>query len=191
MKVLDKKITIVEYLEKERLSDSRSEFIAGEVFPFTGASFIHNLIVSNLSHLLTQLLDESYYVMTTDLKLWIPARQAFVYPDVMVISGEPEFQADNQDILTNPICVIEVLSESTKNYDRGEKFEMYRSVPSIQEYILVDQERIHIEQFIRNERFNWELKEYNSIEGKFLLSSFGIELKISEIYKRVKLWNIL
>ena len=70
MKVLDKKITIVEYLEKERLSDSRSEFIAGEVFPFTGASFIHNLIVSNLSHLLTQLLDESYYVMTTELKLW-------------------------------------------------------------------------------------------------------------------------
>ncbi len=187
MKVQDKKITIDEYLEKERLSDSRSEFIAGEVFPFTGASFIHNLIVSNLSHLLTQLLDESYYVMTADLKLWIPSKQAFVYPDVMVISGEPEFQADNQDILTNPICVIEVLSESTKNYDRGEKFEMYRSVPSIQEYILVDQERIHIEQFIRNERLNWELMEYNSIEGNFVLSSLHIEFNFFDVYKRVKI----
>jgi Uma2 family endonuclease len=186
MKVLDKKITIVEYLEKERLSDSRSEFIAGEVFPFTGASFIHNLIVSNLSHLLTQLLDESYYVMTTELKLWIPSKQAFVYPDVMVISDEPEFQADNQDILTNPICVIEVLSESTKNYDRGEKFEMYRSVPSIQEYILVDQERIHIEQFIRNERLNWELMEYTAIKNSFQSHSLKINLRIPSIYNRVK-----
>ncbi len=186
MKVLDKKFTIDEYLEKERLSDSRSEFIAGEVYPLTGASFIHNLIVSNLSHLLTQLLDESYYVMTTDLKLWIPAKQAFVYPDVMVISGEPEFQADNQDILTNPICVIEVLSESTKNYYRGEKFEMYRSVPSIQEYILVDQERIHIEQFIRKERFNWELMEYTAVENTFQSNSLKMNLKIPSIYNRVK-----
>jgi Uma2 family endonuclease len=128
MKVLDKKITIDEYLEKERVSKTRNEFI----------------------------------------------------------SGEPEFIRDKQDIPTNPICVIEVLSESTKNYDRGEKFEFYRSVNSIQEYILVDQDRIHIEQFIYKEKNNWKLIEYNSVDGKFLLSSLGIELKISDVYKRVK-----
>ena len=187
MKVLDKKITIDDYLEKERASETRNEFIAGEVYPLTGARFIHNLIVSNLNCMLTQILDESFYVITTDLKVWIPEKQVFVYPDVMVIKGEPEFQMDKQDILTNPICVIEVLSESTKNYDRGEKFEFYRSVKSLKEYILVDQEKIHVEQFISKERYNWELKEFNSFDGNLYLSSLGIELKISEIYKRVKM----
>lgn len=187
MKVLEKKITIDDYLEKERVNETRNEFIAGEIRPLTGASFIHNLIVSNLNHILTEILGESFYVITTDLKLWIPEKEVFVYPDVMIIAGEPEFTREKQDILTNPICVIEVLSESTKNYDRGEKFEFYRSVNSIKEYILVDQERIHIEQFTFKEKNNWELHDYNSLGDKFSLSSLGIELKISDLYKRVKL----
>ena len=127
MKVLDKKITIDDYLEKERASETRNEFIAGEVYPLTGASFIHNLIVSNLNCMLTQILDESFYVITTDLKVWIPEKQ------------------------------------------------------------VVDQEKIHVEQFISKERYNWELKEFNSFDGNLYLSSLGIELKISEIYKRVKM----
>jgi len=144
-----------EYLAIEEFSEYKSEYINGQIVPMAGGSTNHNRIALNFSSTLNfAFKQQDYEVFIGDVRLWIPEERIFAYPDVMIIAGEPEYVNNRTDIIVNPVVIIEVLSKSTQAYDpcgiceaaRGKKFNAYRTIPSFQEYLLVDQTRIHVEQ---------------------------------------------
>ena len=183
MDALLEKLTVSEYLEKERKSSLRTEYIQGEERKWTGASFIHNKIVVNLIKGITSKLNSrKWEVLSSDMKVWVPAKEVFYYPDVLVLPNPPLFHDEFKDIVTNPICIFEVLSESTRNFDKGEKFDTYRSIPRFQEYYLVEQTKNLITQYIINSKGNWELIEFKNLESSITLPCLGIELAVSEVY---------
>jgi Uma2 family endonuclease len=137
-----------EYLELEATADYKSEYIGGQIIAMAGASINHNRISLNLSSGLNfAFRNQNYEVFMGDMRLWIPQKLIYTYPDVIIIADEPEFFNNRTDTITNPQVVIEVLSQSTKGYDREDKFAAYRTIPTFQEYLLIDQNRIHVEQF--------------------------------------------
>ena len=188
MNAVLEKLTISEYLEKERISSQRTEYIQGEERKLTGASFIHNKIVVNLiKSITTKLNSRKWEILSSDMKVWVPAREAFYYPDVLVLPNPPLFHDEFKDILTNPVCIFEVLSESTRNFDKGEKFDTYRSILGFQEYYLVEQNKKLITQYITNSKGNWELIEYRDLQSSFTLPCLGIELTMSEVYDGIEI----
>ena len=113
----------------------------------------------------------------------------YAYPDVVVVGGEPTFIDNKLDTLTNPLLIVEVLSDSTKNYDRGEKFERYRSIRSFREYLLIAQDKIHIEQYVRQADGTWLLRETNSPNDIIELDSVECHIRVSEIYLKISIKN--
>jgi len=175
-----------EYLALEETAIDKSEYHDGEIIPMTGGTTNHNSIIINLiANLKFGLRDKNYSLFTSDVRLWIPLTRRYVYPDIMVIQGEPVYQGNNQTIVTNPLVIIEVLSNSTKDYDRGGKFLLYRSIPEFKEYILIDQYSYHIEQFAKNSNRKWELTEYDSEESVLTLESVEFQIPMREIYERI------
>ena len=148
---IEKKIyTTEEYLTLEEKAEQKHEYRNGEIIAMAGGTINHNEIVTNLCTLLKIALKrQKYRIFIGDVRLWIPRNNQYTYPDVMVISGEPIFHNGNTTI-TNPLLVMEVLSQSNQDYDRGTKFTYYRSIPELQEYILIDQYSCKIEQFSKN-----------------------------------------
>jgi Uma2 family endonuclease len=137
---LSKQYSPEEYLELEVQSDIRHEFRDGEIIEMPGGLPNHNRITLNIASALHfAFKGKSYEVFVTDQRLWIPERQIYTYPDVIVMQGELAFQEGRKDTITNPLLIVEVLSKSTQTYDRGDKFAAYRTIPSFQEYLLVDQ----------------------------------------------------
>src|SRR3569833_2528692 len=135
-----------EYLERERKAETKSEYYRGEIFAMAGASFRHGTIVANLSGELREKLRKTpCTVHASDLRLLVTPAGLYTYPDVVVIFGPPSFVDEREDIVTNPVVLIEVLSNSTKNYDRGQKFELYRTLSSLKEYVTVSQDQVHVE----------------------------------------------
>jgi Uma2 family endonuclease len=176
-----------EYLELETASELRHEYIDGEIVPMTGGSANHNRILRNLTSALDVAFeDQDYEVFVTDLRLWIPKKKLFTYPDVMVVAGELEFLENRTDTITNSRVIIEVLSDSTKNYDRGEKFEFYRTLESLQEYVLIDQYKVHVEQFSKTSKNQWLLTEFEDINNMLSFSSVPFQIALSAIYRKVK-----
>ncbi len=176
-----------EYLERERQAEFRSEYRGGEIFAMAGAKIRHARIVTNLvRHLGNRLAGGGCSVFSTDVKLHAPEAQLYTYPDVMVICGEPSIEEDLQDIVTNPTLIVEVLSKSTQNYDRGEKFEYYRTLASLREYLTVAQDRIHVEQHVKQPSGQWLLTEFTDKAASIVLSSLGVELPLSDVYGRVQ-----
>ncbi len=179
-------ITPVEYLAAERQADFKSEYFAGEVFGMAGASYAHNLIVANVVGELRQLLKRrDCTVVPSDLRLWIASAEHYLYPDVTVVCGEPELTDEHLDTLVNPRLIVEVLSKSTKDFDRGEKFTMYRSVPSFAEYILIAQDRHHVEHFARQADGRWLLTDIDRMVDAVSLVSIEGQLALAEIYDKV------
>lgn len=119
------------------------------------------------------------------MKVWIPAREAFYYPDLLVLPNPPVFHDASKDIITNPICIFEVLSESTRNFDKGEKFDNYRTISGFKEYYLVEQDKKLVTQYIQNSRGNWELIEYK--DSSLTLPCLQIEISISEVYEGIEI----
>lgn len=182
------KLSVSEYLEKERNSEFRTEYIQGEERKLTGASYIHNKIVVNLIKGITSKLSgREWEILSSDMKVWIPSREVFYYPDVLVLPNPPMFHDELKDIVTNPVCIFEVLSESTRNFDKGEKFDTYRSIPNFQEYYLVEQSKKLITQYITNAKGNWELIEYKNPESVVSLNCLGIDLALSEVYDGIEI----
>ena len=139
-------MTAQEYLERERLAETKSEYYRGEVFAMTGASLQHVTIAINVAgELRSSLKGKPCAVYPADLRLGIGATGLYTYPDVMVICGKPAVIDAHVDTVTNPVVIIEVLSPSTEGYDRGRKFESYRAIPSLMEYLAVSQHRMHVE----------------------------------------------
>ncbi len=180
------RLTPEEYLSAERQAETKSEFHDGELLAMAGASYAHNLIVANvIRELGVQLKSRPCAVLPSDIRLWLEASRHYVYPDVTVVCGEPEFTDADQDTLVNPTLLVEVLSEATRNYDRGEKFERYRTLGSFAEYVLLAQDRPHCEHYVRQPDKSWILTEESRVEVTVPLTTIGCELALSEAYDRV------
>jgi Uma2 family endonuclease len=180
-------LTPQEYLDRERTAERKSEYWAGEMFAIVGASFAHVAIVTNLVvELGSKLKQKRCGVYSTDLRLATGASGLYTYPDVMVICGKPAVIDEHLDTVTNPTLLIEVLSESTKSYDRGQKFESYRAIPSLMEYVTVSQDKIHVEIHTRQPDNSWLLRELDNA-GPVKLQSIGVELQLADIYEKVEL----
>ena len=175
-------------LERKAIPDAetvRSEYVNGKIIAMSGASRAHNLITSNISGELRNLLKGSECeTYANEMRVSTPSTLSYFYPDVVVVCEEPRFEDDVFDILLNPIILVEVLSPSTEVYDRGEKFRHYRQLSSLQEYILVAQDKICVERFSRQEN-NWILTDFQTLEERLPLISVECELPLREIYDRV------
>jgi Uma2 family endonuclease len=175
-----------EYLAFERASEEKHEYLAGEIHAMVGASNNHNLIVANLIIALgIQLRGRSCLVYPSDMRVGIPAVGSYTYPDVTVVCGRPEFEDAEVDILLNPTVIIEVLSPSTEMYDRGKKFQNYRTIASLKEYILVSQDTHRIEQFVRQENEQWLLTDAAVLESSITLPSTNCTLALVDVYDKV------
>ena len=172
-----------EYLAIERAAERKSEYADGEALAVAGASYVHNLIVANVvGTLWGRLRGTPCAVVPSDLK--VKASNRLYYPDVTVLCGDPRFQDDQQDVLLNPTVIFEVLSDATKNFDRGEKFMRYRLVESLRDYVLVAQAETHVEHF-RRENEVWVLAETREPDHRLALESIGCELPLADVYDRV------
>lgn len=171
--------------EREAL-DSKHEYEAGQVYAMTGASFNHNLIVSNLiGELRNRLRAQPCAVLGTDMRVRIQAADAAKYPDVLVVCGAPQFHDDRRDVLLNPTLIIEVLSPSTEAYDRGGKFAVYRQLPSLAEYALVAQDPVSVELYTRQPDGSWLYRFHGDLEDRVTLTSLDCVLPVRDIYGRV------
>lgn len=179
-------VTPEEYLAAERLSETRSEYLDGGVSPMTGASLNHGRIVVNVTtELVIQLRGRNCEVLVTEMKVRVQESRKFFYPDVLVLCGEPQFHDGRKDIITNPVLVIEVLSPSTEAFERGTKFQAYRTIESLKEYLLVAQDRPLVELYVRNEDGKWTLTETIGLESSLALPSVGCTLNLGAVYDKV------
>jgi Uma2 family endonuclease len=175
------------YLALEEAAEFRSEYIDGQIIPMAGGSPEHNQISGNIYKYLDDVAEErgAIDVFINDMRLWIPLTRTYTYPDVMTIGGGLQLLDNRKDTVTNPNLIVEVLSESTKDYDRGEKFRFYRSIPSFAEYLLVDQYSIHVEHFAKNSQGQWVLTDYDDMSDVITLSAIGCDLPLTTIYRKI------
>jgi Uma2 family endonuclease len=186
MQLLQKTYTPAEYLELEEKAEFRSEYRDGEIVPMVGGTTNHNRISLNVASNLTfSLKGQSYEVYMFDVRLWIPPNRQYTYPAVMLIQGEPIYLENTTSTVTNPRLIVEVLSKSTGNYDRGDKFDYYRSIPTLQEYILIDQSRYHVIQYVKANEEQWLMTNYSQAEGIVKLGSVDLTLSLHDLYDRV------
>jgi len=180
--------SISEYLDMEEAAVEKHEYYKGQIFAMSGTKVPHNIISKNLwGSLYIKLKGKICQPYGSDLRIHIEGNTLFTYPDISIICGEIiTLHNDNWNIL-NPTVIVEILSSSTKNYDRGEKFRLYRDIPTLKEYILVDSESIHIEAFRLNESTHWELEEYDALADNLLLRAIQESIMLSEIYEGVSL----
>ena len=175
-----------EYLALEEQAEYKSEYHNGEIIPMTGGTTNHNEISGNLyANLKFALKKKPYRVYIADVRLWIPYHSVYTYPDVMVIKNEPIYADKSRTTVTNPILITEVLSKSTQNYDQGDKFTYYRSLPSLEEYVLISQNSFHVMQYSKTEDRKWLLTEYNTEDALIKLISLDIEIELTELYTDV------
>lgn len=178
--------TIEEYLETERAAIEKHEYYRGEIFAMSGASLKHNRIQSNaVIEIGNRLKGKSCDVFGSDLRVHVPANTLFTYPDAVIVCDEPQLLDDAFDTLLNPTAIIEVLSPSTQSYDRGDKFALYRSIASLQEYILIHSENVAIEQYTKQENGQWLLKEYILPESDLFIQSVQLKVPIADLYHGV------
>lgn len=179
--------TIEEYLEMENAAPEKHEYYKGEIFAMSGAKLRHNIITTNILVALgIKLAGKPCRPFGSDMRIHIPRNTLFTYPDISVVCGEVESRNNDEMNFLNPAVIIEVLSQSTKNYDRGEKFRLYRDIPSLKAYILVDSEAINVEAFHINGQGHWELVEHKDINDMLQMTSINVELSLSEVYMDVK-----
>ena len=186
-----KRYTVEEYLELEIASETRSEYCNGEIIPMTGGTPEHNRISGNLYIALSLALKrEPWETFHVDQRLWVPAVSLYTYPDVMVLPKPIELQTGRKDTVVNPCFIAEVLSKSTQSYDRGDKFFAYRTIPSFQEYLLIDQYRIHVEHHIKTAARQWLFSEYDDPTVTLSLSTFEFKIQIAELYENIDFSNV-
>ena len=190
MRISEAYFTPEEYitLERKAIPDAetvRSEYMNGEIIPMSGASFAHNLITYNISgELRNRLKSSGCLAFANEMRVSIPSVKSYFYPDVGVVCEEPRFEDDVFDILLNPIVVVEVLSPSTEAYDRGDKFAHYRQLQSLQEYVLVSQDKVRVDHYARHET-QWILTDFQALDQQLPLTSIQCELPLQEIYENV------
>jgi Uma2 family endonuclease len=179
-------LSLEAYRLLETSAETKHEYHDGEIIEMTGGSINHNSIIINLIVLLKLALrGTNYRIQSSDLRLWIPRYNRGLYPDLMIIAGEPLFSDNRNDEILNPCIIIEVLSPSTSSYDRGDKFRYYRSIPELNHYLLVSQSEILIESYTRTAENNWLLQEYTPEREILSLNYLEISLNLADIYEGI------
>ncbi len=180
------KLTPEEYLEFERKSEERHEYFDGEIFAMSGAKRNHNVIAWNIGGELRQKLkDRNCEAYPADMRVFVPETELYTYPDLVVVCGEPKFKDAVFDTLLNPVLLIEVLSDSTESYDRGKKFQHYRSIESLREYVLVSQNEARIEKYVKSGDGFWVLSEAVGTDAEIEFSSIECRIALSEVYAKI------
>jgi Uma2 family endonuclease len=175
-----------EYLALERKAEYKSELINGEIYAMSGGSKEHNRITLNLATVLTQQFKgRPCDVFSSDMRVKVSPTGAYTYPDVVAVCGGSTFEDDKLDTLTNPTVIAEVLSPSTEAYDRGEKFAHYRRLPSLQEYLLISQDRVSVEHYLRRGS-EWILTDFRDLEDTLRLPTIDCSVPLREIYDKVE-----
>ena len=177
-------VTLDDYLEAERRADYKSEYYDGEIFAMYGGTHDHSRLSARLTMIFGRLFD-SCEIFDSNLKLYLEQTRQCVYPDSMVLCGQPEFLDNRKDVILNPTLVAEVLSPSTESYDKRIKAFLYRSIPSLKDCLLVSQDRPYIEHFSRQSNDSWLIKQYADLCATIPLTDLGIELSIAEIYRNI------
>ncbi len=181
-------ITEEAYLEQERRSSTKSEYYEGQIYAMTGAKEAHNLIASNiLASMHRQLRHKPCRVYPSDMRVKVLRTGLNTYPDVVVVCGQPEFVDEKRDTLTNPTVIVEVLSPSTERYDRGVKFRHYRAIETVQDYILIAQDRQYIEHYTRQKNGQWLFEEASDTTARIIIDSIGCTLLLEDTYEKVDL----
>lgn len=174
------------YLEQEAKAEFRSEYRNGEVIPMPGGTKNHHRLGRNFcTDFNTAFENGPYEAFMTDMKLWIPTYKVFTYPDVLIFEGEPKLLEGRKDTLLDPIVIVEVLSASTELYDRTEKFQMYRSLGSLKEYILISQYQMRVDRYTINAQGDWLFRDYEGQETILKLTSVPFEISLGQLYRKV------
>ena len=181
-----KQYTAQEYLELEVNSEQRHEFINGEIIPMAGGTPNHSKIILNFGSITNfALKGKNYDVFVSDLRLHIPEKQIYTYPDIMIVEGELGLLSGRNDTILNPCFIAEVLSTSTQGYDKDEKFQAYRTIPSFREYVLIDQYSPHIEHYRKTDTNQWLFTEYQGLSSILPLATAEITIPLADIYDKV------
>ncbi len=182
-------LTPQEYLAMERLAQYKSEYFDGEIFAMSGASPAHNRVVANaLTEINLQFKKRPCLVYANDMRVKVSPTGLYTYPDIVALCGPPRFDDNQKDTLLNPTVIIEVLSDSTQAYDRGKKFQHYRTLESLQEYLLIAQEECHVEHYVRQSGNEWLLTETNDLAAVIHLAAIQCQLALADIYDKVE-WS--
>jgi len=181
--VNDEPISLEEYLEREQESEERHEYVDGWMVAMVAASWSHSAITSNIDRTLgNQFLDTNCRTASRGLKVALPVADKNAFPDLVVVCGGPEFDPNQSNLLLNPRIIVEVLSPSTMDYDRGEKFAHYRQIDTLQEYLLVAQDAPHVEHYVRQDDASWRFTETDGLNAAITLPSVEAELPLAEVY---------
>lgn len=175
-----------EYLEFERQSEIKHEYACGEIFAMAGAKREHNLICTNTArHLGNQLAQKNCEIYQSDMRVQVSLATSYRYPDIVIVCGEPQFADDEVDILLNPTILIEVLSKTSHERDRGIKSWEYRQIPSLQEYLIISQDKPRVERFQRQENNTWVLSESIGVNNIFDLPAIACQLALADVYAKI------
>jgi Uma2 family endonuclease len=181
-----KTFTPDQYLEMERAAVEKCEYYAGEIFQMAGASPNHNRITANINaELNVALRGRSCEAFGSDQRLYVKKNGLYTYPDVMVVCGQIEYDSRDRDSITNPVLIIEVLSPTTANYDRGGRSELYRDIPTFGEYVLIHRDKIRIEHHRADGKGGWLLTETQDVGATLTFQSIGVAMPVARIYERV------
>lgn len=182
------------YLAQEEVATQKSEYFRGEIFMMAGGSPNHNRIAANMLTELTISLRGrhceafSCEAFNGDQRVLVKSSGLYTYPDALVVCGRLEYADERRQTIINPTVLVEVLSPSTKDYDRGGKFELYRNIPSFCDYVLIHQDKVHVEYFHKGEDRRWVLTEYKTLEDRLRIESIDIEVTLERLYERVE-WD--
>jgi Uma2 family endonuclease len=180
---IQRRYSLDEYRAIAKTSEEKCEYHDGEIITITGGTVKHSRIGGNIFALLKFLLrDSNFETINHDLRLWIPEYRRGVYPDAMVFDGALQFNGDREDEVLNPLLIVEVLSPSTEEYDRTDKFRMYRSIPGFGEYLLIRQNKVFVERYSKQSS-GWTYSDFDGLDQSIVLESMNIELAIAEIYR--------
>ena len=175
-----------EYLTLEEKATEKHEYRDGEIALMPGGTTNHNQIAGNFyKQFPLKIQHQDYYVYINDVRLWIAQHRIFTYPDVMVIKGKPMYEGKGTSNVTNPLIIVEVLSQSTRDYDRTDKFQYYRSIPEFREYILIDQYRFYVSQYFKQEDGKWIFNDYQGEDSVLKLACDEFEISFQDLYERV------
>ncbi len=175
-----------EYLEMERISSQKHAYFEGHVYAMSVASNEHNDITYNINRLVAPFLHgKGCKLYNSDFRIHIPANTLFTYPDFTIVCGKTETHQVYTNNLTNPVVIIEILSKKTRDYDRGTKFNLYRAIPTLREYILIDSTKISVEIFTKTENSQWMLSEFKQLTDSFVITTIGFTISLIEIYENV------
>ncbi len=170
----------------ERASNEKHEYFAGKVMAMTRGSLVHNNIVANLIGEIGLFLKDRPCRIPSDIRVSIPSRKSYMYPDAVIVCGQPEMEDDKFDTLKNPVVIFEILSPSTEDHDRGKKFFFYRQIPSFSEYILVDTTRRFVELSRRQDDGSWVFGVVSDPEGYVPITAIKARIPMDEIYRNVE-----